>query len=443
MLIRNAYVNNTDELRSIYINVAGEYVISPAEVPARVVVVDSESDYTFMPGLLDAHIHGIAGYDFTDASSASVIGITRKLGQIGVSYCLATLASLELSQLKEALSVINDYVVEQKKQPQPGVAMIAGIHLEGPFIAKNCKGAHDEKVLQSHIDMEIFTDIISAAPDITEWKITLAPDISGAIEFIRHAKAMQTDKFHIKIFIGHTNADESLLAAAIEAGADGFTHLGNANCETAQRCCHSLNPSDIQSNVVRAAFNGKSLPAELIVDGEHLSPEFVRFAHEQLGKNIILVSDLLNAALMPENEEFMLGTLTVVRKGNKVVLMNNPDRLAGSATPLSSMLKVLYSILHKSPLEMADIIYHAAVVNPRITSLSPTIHLPDKNNFIIMNNKTGELILHACNGELFIHEPDLMQTLKQRDSRFFGSAKPRQHNFENYEEDLEAALKLI
>src|SRR5690348_2991579 len=99
MLIRNVYVNNTDELCSIYINASGEYMISPAEVPVNTNIVDCESSYRLMPGLLDTHIHGIAGYDFTDAANESIIGITRKLGEIGVSYCMATLASLELSRL--------------------------------------------------------------------------------------------------------------------------------------------------------------------------------------------------------------------------------------------------------------------------------------------------------------------------------------------------------
>lgn len=435
MLIRNARVNNTDQPCSIYISADGEYTISPSEMPAKIIIIDSEDNYTLMPGLLDAHIHGIGGYDFTDAKQESIAGIMQKLGEVGVAYCMATLASLELSQLKKALSEINQYVVTQGKFPQPGVAAIVGIHLEGPFIAKNCKGAHDETVLQPRINMEIFKDIISAAPDITEWKITLAPDVIGAIDFIREAKASQNDKFHIKIFIGHTNADNELLAQAIEAGADGFTHLGNANAEKAQRCCHSLSLSDIKSNVVNEAFNRKSLKAELIIDGEHLSPEFVRFACEQLGNNIILVSDLLNAALMPENEKFMLGSLAVTRQGNKIVLINDVNTLAGSATPLPDMLKVMYSIFnsHKSAQEIIDLVYHAAVVNPRMTSLHSDTHLPDKNNFILVQNKTGEIILHACNGKLFIHNHDLMQTLKKTHS-FFDLFLPALSPIKNMEE---------
>src|SRR5204862_3425833 len=131
--------------------------------------INANHEYAIMPNWFDTHIHGYGGVDFSEVTADNIATITTSLGKTGLSYCMATLVSLPIDRLKHALSVINDYV---KNHPvTPGVTQIVGIHLEGPFIAKNCKGAHQESALLSQVDMQTFLDINSAAPDITEWKM--------------------------------------------------------------------------------------------------------------------------------------------------------------------------------------------------------------------------------------------------------------------------------
>src|SRR5579862_2774255 len=241
MLIRNVYVYEQNQshrqLKHVHVTKDGQFEVLNYEQDLSTYQkkvsqhFDAKEKYTIMPGLLDSHVHGYGGEDFADVgiNSNALATIMQALGDTGLSYAMATLVSLKLPTLKKALSTIDAYVQEQEKNPTQGAAKIVGVHLEGPFIAKNCKGAHAEDALQASIDIEKFIDIISAAPNVKEWKITLAPDLPGAEQFIKEVKTLENKGISVKVFIGHTNPeDKTSIDRAVEAGAVGFTHLGNA-----------------------------------------------------------------------------------------------------------------------------------------------------------------------------------------------------------------------
>lgn len=355
-----------------------------------------------LPGLLDAHIHGIGGCDFSDGKLESIKTITRKLAECGVAYCAATLVSLSMPRLRDALSVLDEYIQLQDRHQFPGSAKIVSVHLEGPFISHCCKGAHDESVLQSKIDITQFTNIISAAPHISDWKITLSPDLEGAIPYIREAKKLVINgrKINVKVFIGHSNADPALLRQAFEAGADGFTHLGNANDEKLHRSTGNISLNDLNSNVVKWALVHRAAPVELIVDGQHLSEQFVNLVLSQVGSRIILITDALSPAGMPDGD-YMLGSLPVVKAGNKIVLKNDLNKLAGSAATLPQIIQNFHAILRKAGMpdkEIADVLYDAAVTYPRAATLSESAVLPDDKNYVVLDRNTGSLLFHAIDG---------------------------------------------
>lgn len=362
--------------------------------------VDAQGKLSLMPGWLDAHVHGFGGPDFSEATQENLPIITKALGETGLSYCMATLVSLQLDKLKQALSAIDHYV--QHHNHTPGSTQIVGVHIEGPFIAKNCKGAHDESVLLPKIDVDIFKEILNAAPHITQWKITLAPDLEGAIDFIHDIQNQNLKNHSIKIFIGHTNASEEKIVAAVNAGATGFTHLGNANQEQVHRCA-GFHINDIKSNVVRwAVHNAKqhNCYVELIVDGEHLSQQFVNFIQEKIGDKILLVTDALGPSGLQDGE-YHLGALPVLKKDKKFSLKSDPEKLAGSASSLRQVVEK-YSEWHENPNDLIDQIYLATVVNPRASSLHASVKLPDEKNFVVVDGR-GKLVLSCCNGKVIKH----------------------------------------
>ncbi|CEG58777.1 N-acetylglucosamine-6-phosphate deacetylase [Legionella fallonii] len=439
MLIKNIYVYNDagmKELRHVQVTDDGLRIMfnsndDLSHLPDTK-VIDAKGCYFLMPGMLDSHVHGQGGIDFADlgdeTSEEGLACIVKALGKTGLSYALATLVSMPIAALKKALIKINDFMHKQEQNPTPGYTQIVGVHLEGPFISKTCKGAHAVEALQESISIEQFRDIISAAPNIKQWKITIAPDLIGAEEFIRQTKRLELEGICVKVFIGHCNpGDKQAISRAITAGACGFTHLGNGCQESCSRETRELNVNDTTSHVVQWVLeNSGSCPpgVELIVDGVHLSSSFISLIHNAIKNKIILVTDALGPTGCKEGI-YKLGTLDIRKEQNNFYLADNQGdflmregvlpsgekglvkTLAGSAAPLSLCAQRYFAAIPNEPVESRmDFLYTALITNPRIASLSRGAirRLSDNNNFSIFNNN-GQLILSSCHGKLIEHQP--------------------------------------
>jgi N-acetylglucosamine-6-phosphate deacetylase len=445
MLIRNVCLSHAmDEVYSIkdvIVDRNGQISILDADadladpVLQDLDVIDAQGRFTMMPGLLDAHVHGQGGVDFADVGEhpERLSQMMAAFGQTGVSYVMATLVSLQIPTLTKALQAIDAYIQEQSANPMPGIAQIVGVHLEGPFIARNCKGAHDGNALQDSLSLPQFRQIIAAAPSIKEWKMTIAPDLPGAEEFIHSVKDLEKEGISVKIFIGHSNPDTAQIDRGVKAGAAGFTHLGNACMETCCREARKLETSDAQSNIVKWVLNNPdTCPAgvELIVDGVHLSQPFVNLVKDKIDNKIMLVTDALGPAGLSDGQ-YNLGTLKIRKEGNSFYLSDpNGDfimkdgtladgskgkvkSLAGSAAPMSHCIETYYRWMgqgERVPNRMAAI-YSAVITNPRNSSLSTSAlqKLNDDKNFVIFNEQ-GQLVMSLCHGRIQHHLPELQLT---------------------------------
>lgn len=381
-------------VRNMWVYKEGNLVLEPEfELPGEMAVepVDFSGQAIVLPGLYDSHIHGVGGHDFSEGTMDAYRCITDALGACGVAYCAATFVSMDLTALKNALKTLDEFIQQPVRK---GAAQIIAVHLEGPFITHECKGAHDPAVLQDKISQEIVSDLMKEAPHIPDWKITLAPELPGALEFMNQVK----DRPDIHIFVGHCNSATAILEQASKYGIAGFTHLGNANAELVQRLGSSIaETSDARSNVVRFALEHQ-FPVELIVDGQHLSSEFVTFVHSKLPDRIVLVSDALSPANMADGE-YQLGTLTVLKQGERIVLKDNPEKLAGSAACLPDLIPHFIAMLQKAGIDEQKLLtslYHATVTNPRSSSSSAPF--ANEDNYVILNKNTGQLIMSRIHG---------------------------------------------
>ncbi len=392
--------------------------------------IDCGGTYFLMPGMLDAHVHGQGGVDFADinqdTSEEELETIVRKLGKTGLSYAMATLVSMPVESIKTSLIKISEFMKKSEQNPIPGHTKIVGVHLEGPFISSNCKGAHSEEVLQHSISMEQFRRIIDVAPEIKQWKTTLAPDLPGAEEFIKQTKSLEQEGISIKVFIGHTNPeDKSVIDRAIAAGASGFTHLGNTCQEPCSRDTSDLSLSDVKSNVVQWVLeNPDYCPPgiELITDGVHLSPSFITLISKHMKHKVMLVTDSLGPSGCKDGL-YKLGALDIRKEQHSFYLANEEGgfkmkpgilpsgeqgmvkSLAGSAATLSLCVTNFFDTMpHESLESRMDAIYSAVIANPRAASLSTDAikNLPDENNFVIFNDK-GQLVLSSCNSKITEH----------------------------------------
>lgn len=451
LLIENihlyGFAEESSTLHHVLVLPEGQFIIADSHQRLKAdYSMNARGNYTLMPGMLDSHVHGQGGFDFAEVGDApeKLSQITEALGANGLSYCMATLVSLDLPTLKKALIAINQYIHREETAPTRGRAKIVGVHLEGPFISKTCKGAHAENVLQDSISLEQFKAILGAAPSVKQWKITLAPDLKGALQFIRDVKKLEKEGLFIKVFIGHSNPDTKTIDSAIKAGAVGFTHLGNACQESCAREERRLQEKDVKSQLVRWVLeNPKSCPpgVELIVDGVHLSQSFVSLIKSKIGDKVLLVTDALGPTGLSDGP-YTLGKLPVRKEGGSFYLTDDQGQflvkermdldgstikervLAGSGASLAQCLKK-YAQWTQEPEETREThlrsLYKALIENPRNSSLSPDAltQLPDEMNFIILDNQNN-LVLSLCNGKLRKHQGQLavLDFMTQEDASF-------------------------
>lgn len=273
-------------------------------------IINADGLYV-IPGLVDIHLHGAAGYDFCDGTEVAFRVISDFELFNGVTSIVPATMTLPQENLAEIMAAIERYA---KKNSQ-----IKGITMEGPFISAEKKGAQNELYIQKP-NIKLFNSLQETAGGLIK-QVTVAPEIEGAIEFIKEVSG------DCAVSLAHTNASYDETMSAFQAGANHVTHLYNAMPPFGHR----------EPGVVGAAFDNKNVFAELICDGVHIHPSAVRAAFQLFGANrICMISDSMSATGMGEGE-FLLGGQKVKRKGAKAILENGS--LAGAVSTLYDDLK--------------------------------------------------------------------------------------------------------
>lgn len=278
--------------------------------------IDAEG-YTIVPGFVDVHIHGCAGADAGDGSRESLDTMARFLLSNGVTSFCPTTATISSEDIESSLLAAK----AAHADPVPDGAKIAGVNMEGPFFAKERKGAQNEAYILAP-DYELFKKWYDLSEGLVKL-VDLATEQPGGEDFVKRAKELCT------VSIAHTTADYDQAKAAFDWGVTHATHLFNA-----MSGLHHRNPG-----VVGAVLDDKRIRAELICDGEHIHPAVLRIAFQVLGDRALIVSDSLRANGMPEGAEYDLGGQLVKISGGKCVL---PDgTIAGSVTNIHQEVKNL------------------------------------------------------------------------------------------------------
>lgn len=282
-------------------------------------ILDAAGCY-LIPGLVDVHFHGCAGYDFSDATEEAL----ERIGEYELSNGVTSICPASMTLPEDRLDKICRNALKYTKSDSSGRARLCGVHLEGPFVSIEKKGAQNPQYIKKP-DIEMFERLQEAAGGLIKL-ITLAPELDGAEAFIKNLSG----KVHISV--GHTMADYSTSSAAFEMGADHVTHMYNAMPPVNHR----------ESGVVGAAFDNSHVMTELICDGIHISAPVIRMTFSMFGADrIVLISDSMMATGMDDGE-YSLGGLSVKVRGNLATLKDGV--IAGSATNLMDCMKKAVSI---------------------------------------------------------------------------------------------------
>jgi N-acetylglucosamine-6-phosphate deacetylase len=285
---------------------------------------------TLTPAFFDIHVHGAAGHDAMEGSGEALGSIGRFLAGKGVAHFLATTVTASIERTLRALDGIADAIDAAKKNNAALAAQPVGIHLEGPFLSHAKRGVHPAAELQPP-SVELFQRFQQAARGHIRL-MTIAPETPGALDLIAHATQSGT-----RVSVGHSDATAEETRAAIRSGAASATHTFNAM----RRMDHR------EPGIAGVVLDAESLYAELICDGIHVAPEFVRlWMRAKTEERAILVTDGISATGMPD-ATYLLGELEVTVKDGRCLLTsdlaNGVQTLAGSVLTMDRAVANLRS----------------------------------------------------------------------------------------------------
>lgn len=266
---------------------------------------------TVVPGFVDTHVHGGGGASFSGGptGTAAAVALHRRHGTTTLVASLVTESPADLLQQVIALA------------DEVHAGMIAGIHLEGPWLAVERCGAHDPALLRDPDPTELRQVLEAGGGTIR--MVTLAPERNGALDAI----AALVDA-NVVAAVGHTEATYQQTRAAVDAGATVATHLFNA-----MRPIHHREPGP-----VIALLEDPRVTVEVIADGVHVDPALYRHVTHSAGADrVALVTDAMAAAGMSDGA-YRIGPLAVdVTDG--VAHLAGTHTIAGSTATMDRLFR--------------------------------------------------------------------------------------------------------
>lgn len=261
-----------------------------------------------VPGFIDTHTHGAVGVDVNGADADALEAVSRFLASHGTTAWLCSI----LTDTQEQTEWCIEQFKRHRASEQRGAELV-GIHLEGPFLAPEYKGAMPERLLKKG-DIALVRHYQELAEGNIR-SITVAPELDGVQDMIPALRELG-----IAVGIGHSGATYGQAMRAIRLGASVGTHVGNA-----MRLFHQHEPAIFGALLESDAY------CEAICDGLHLAPGTVRMYAKCKGLDrIVAITDSIMATGLPDGD-YRLGV-------NEVVVVNGDARLKSNGTRAGSTL---------------------------------------------------------------------------------------------------------
>jgi N-acetylglucosamine-6-phosphate deacetylase len=271
-----------------------------------------------LPGFVDTQVNGGGGVLFNDDPSVETIrAIGRAHRRFGTTSFLPTLISDDLHVLANAIDAVRAAIEARV----PGVV---GVHLEGPYLSEERKGAHDPAKFR---DLDPGDVALLASLKAGRTLVTLAPEMTTPATIAMLAKA------GVVVSAGHTNATFEEINAALGSGLTGFTHLFNAMSPLTHR----------EPGTVGAALHDTASWCGIIVDGRHVDPAVLRIALrcKPLDRFMLVTDAMPNVGA--DRDWFMLqGRKVTVRDG---ICVDDNGTLSGSALDMASAVRNTVDLL--------------------------------------------------------------------------------------------------
>ena len=306
-------------------------------LPPGLLVTDLNGHWV-LPGFVDVHVHGGGGASFTAGPADDARRVAEFHRGHGSTTIVASLVTAPLGDLEARAAMLADLA---------GQGVIAGIHLEGPFLSTARCGAQDPRHMLAP-DLAAFERLHAAAAGYLR-VITIAPELPGAADLIKAAA-----RAGVTAAVGHTDATADITSAAVDAGVTHATHLFNG-----MRPLHHREPGP-----AGALLDRDEVTCEVIADGVHLHDTVIRLAARAAGPGrLVLVTDAMAAAGMPDGS-YRLGSMRVDVAGGVARLAGGGDPGPGGAIAGTG------GAIAGSTATMADVVRHAVAAGLPVTAVA-------------------------------------------------------------------------
>lgn len=330
-------------------------------------LIDASGMYV-IPGMIDVHVNGGKGANILDGTDQALQTMAEFHLKHGTTSMVPTIISSSTNKMIRALNLVETAM----NTPQSFKPKILGAHLEGPYISKAQKGAHNPAHIRSATpgDYQPLLDYVS-----TIRMVTAAPEISGVLKFAQLLK-----KHDIILSIGHSNATYPQVVSSVEAGFSLVTHIYSV--------MSSIRRKDLTRipGVVESGLLLDELSVEVIGDNLHLPGSLIELIVKTKGiDKVILVTDAIRAAGMPDGT-YYIGDINdnhsiVVEDG--VAKTSDRQLLAGSTATMDICLNTLVS---EAGLPLKDAV--------KTATLNPARLLGIENEYgIIASGKKADVVI--------------------------------------------------
>lgn len=328
------------------------------------------------PGFIDLQINGGFGLDFShnvDDVEAGVQKVAKGLLRYGVtSFCPTLITS--------PVQIYHKIIPKIKTQNgDKNGAGVLGIHLEGPFISRDKKGAHSVQHIK-YIESG-FQDILEVYGNLDNVSIvTVAPEVVKTGDIVE-----KFVKQGITVSLGHSSGNLADGERAMHAGANFITHLFNAMLPF-----HHRDPGLVGLLTTDSLPPGRSVYYGIISDGIHTHPAALRIAYRSNPEGLVLVTDAVSAMGLEAGTHY-IGEQAVEIKGHKAIIAGT-NTLCGSIATMDMCVRYFKNATGCNKIEALE----CATLHPAqvlgITSSKGTLDFGSDADFILLDQ---DLYVHA------------------------------------------------
>ena len=291
-----------------WLEIEGERIVAAGDgAPPR--PPDEELGGVVSPGLVDLQVNGAGGHEVSGGAAALDAIDAVQLAH-GVTSYLPTLLAADDAVTERAIAEL----AERASDP---ASPVAGVHLEGPFLARDHAGMHPVDRLRAPAE-----GVPAYFGHGAVRLVTLAPELAGSLELIA---ALRTRG--VSVSLGHSGASAAQARSALDAGAGLVTHLFNAMSPLHHR----------RPGLVGVALTDERARVTVIADGAHVDPVVLELVRRAAGPRVVLVSDASPAAAAPAGTYTFAGV--PIERDPAGVVRTPEGRLAGSSLTLDAAVR--------------------------------------------------------------------------------------------------------